>query len=202
MNNEQEPTKDAVFVDTIPNLIGMVPGGEKTAKEFLQSSFLGKLDSMVVRYKSLGQALPVEPSLLRYLLEARSLFVEQYDWGAIALCGMTAESVCADVVRERILVSEHKRILSLGYHSQIDEISKMGKFRGPRTAEMLHRIGEIRREYVHLRRPQSNEKEIQDAFQMLRVAVFAEFGLVPVNRGKLGPASRSDAERLTRELGI
>jgi hypothetical protein len=136
------------------------------------------------------------------LLEARDLFVEGFDYGAIALCGMVADSVSIQIAEQRLSGKEKQEALDSGFHSRIEKISELKRFKGPRSAKLLHEIGETRREYVHLRRSTPDHKEVLRTFQVLRLVVDAEFGLVPGAGGKVVPAGPADIERLSKDLGI
>ena len=200
--DEQNPVGIVVFIDSLPNLIKHLPDGKETAREFLLRRFNSKMDSMIENYELLGPALLPADGFLKYLLEARDLFVEGFDYGAVALCGLVADSVCIQVAEQRVSGSEKREILESGFQARVKKIAELKKFRGSRTPELLHEIGGIRREYVHLRRPTAEHKEVLRIFQILRLVVFAEFGLVPGEGGKVVPAGPADIERLAQELGI
>jgi len=199
---ERERVGIPVFVDTMANLIKILPNGKKTVEEFLLSRFNNKMDSMVENVELLGPALLPADSYLKYLLEARDLFVEGFDYGSVALCGMVADAVCVQIAEQRLSGKDKKEVLDSGFQDRIDKIAGLKKFKSSRTPKLLHEIGEIRREYVHLRRPTPDRKEVLRIFQILRLVVFAEFGLVPGAGGKVVSAGPADIERLAQELGI
>src|SRR5437660_4882473 len=134
------------------NLIKILPEGKKSIEEFLLQRFSTKMESMVENVELLGPALLPADEYLRYLLEARDLFVEGFDYGSVALCGMVADAVCAQIAEQRISGKEKQEIVNSGFQDRIDRIAGLKKFKGSRTAELLHEIGAVRREYVHLRR--------------------------------------------------
>ncbi len=74
-----------VFIDTLANLIKLLPNGKKTVEQSLLQRFNSNMSSMIKNVEVLGPALLPADSYLRYLLEARDLFVEGFDYGAVAL---------------------------------------------------------------------------------------------------------------------
>ena len=185
MSDENKaPVGIAVFTDSLPTLSKQLPRGKNDVKQFLLDRFNRKMPSMIKNYETLGPVLLPAEGFLKYLLEARDLFVEGFDYGAVALCGMVADSICVVITEQRVSgEDETKRILDLGYQKRIKKLNKLGKFKGPRTAELLQEIGEIRRNYIHLRRPNPDRKEVVRIFQIMRLVAFVEFGLVPGDGG-------------------
>ncbi len=194
------PVGIPVFVDTMANLIKHLPNGKDIVKGYLLQRFNAKMESMIENVELLGPALVQADDFLKYLLEARDLFVEGFDHGAVALCGMVADSVTTLIAEQRISGKTKQEILDSNFQSRIDKLAGLKAFRGARTQEYLHEIGERRREYVHLRRPTPDRKEVLRIFALLRLVVFAEFGLVPGDGGKVVPARPVDIEKLAGEL--
>ncbi len=176
MNDENNaPVGIPVFIDSLPTMSKQLPRGKNDVKQYLLDRFNRKMPLMIKNYETLGPVLLPAEGFLKYLLEARDLFVEGFDYGAVALCGMVADSICVVITEQRVSgEDEKKRILDLGYQKRIKKLNKLGKFKGPRTAELLREIGEIR----------------------------PEFGLVPGNGGKVVPSRPADIEQLAKELGI
>lgn len=189
------------FVDFMANMIN-IPGGKKPVEDFLRRRFESKMSSMIEKIQALGPALVPMDGYLRYLLEARDLFVQGFDYGAVALCGMVADVVTIQIAEQRVSGKDKQDLLDSNYKSRVEKLGDLNRFRSQRSKGALEEIGNIRREYVHLRRPQPVPKEVERAFQLLRLVIFAEFGLVPGEGGKAVPTRPEDIEGLAKELGI
>ena len=102
---EESASGIIAFVDTVPNLIRILPGGRESARNFLQNEFTAKLDSMIDRYGSLGYLLfSAEGEFVTLIIEARRLFVQEFRRGAVALCGTAVEfiAITSSVIESRL----------------------------------------------------------------------------------------------------
>jgi hypothetical protein len=202
INNE--PTGVVAFVDTLPNIIRVLPNGPEIAKRFLLNDFSERLDSMIARYRSLGYLLfSAEGRFVALVGEARKLFVEGLHRGAVSLCGTAIEFICDDIIRSRLTNDGEKdRLLKLDFRNQVEILEKTNAFRSKRTRPLMHRIYNVRNRYVHPRGERVDEEEVHRVVQMVNLVVVAEFGLVPDTAGKVRPASEADVDFFAKELGL
>src|SRR6266487_5921344 len=130
MSDENKaPVGITVFIDSLPTLSKQLPRGKNDVKQFLLDRFNRKMPSMIKNYETLGPVLLPAEGFLKYLLEARDLFVEGFDYGAVALCGMVADSVCIQVAEQRVSGSEKREILESGFQARVEKIAELKKFR-------------------------------------------------------------------------
>ncbi len=200
----EEPVSVIAFVDTVPNVIKPLPDGPDRAGQLLQGEFSSRLPSMVQRYSSLAAVIfKAEGRFVTLVREARSLFVEGFHRGAIALTGSAIEFLCDDLIRNRISdISEREALLKLDFRHQVEELEKRGSFRNPRTKQLFHKIYDIRNRHVHPHEANASESQAHVAVQLLALAVIAEFGLLPDSEGKVRLSSESAVESMVKEFGL
>ncbi len=201
---EESASGIIAFIDTVPNLIRILPRGRESARIFLQNEFTAKLDSMIDRYGSLGYLLfSAEAEFVTLVIEARRLFVQGFQRGAVALCGTAVEFICDHVIRNRVSTEQDRNnLLSLDFRRQVEKLKEARKFRSTRTGSVMHQIFDIRNDYVHPRGVTIDEKRVHRAIQMLNLLVVAEFGLVPGEGGRARTSTEDDVTFFARELGL
>ena len=199
-----EKTKDReteVFIDYMPNLIRI--GQTKTAEDFLKEKFEKTLPNKITRYGKLPP-LNIRLGLFRSLIqEARNLFIDGYHTGAIALCGMTVEALCVTIADERVKDESLKNQLidpSKDCRKKIKLLKKY--FRISKSASWLHKVLDIRKEYLHLHKIRVLSEDVLECIIWVHLAVIAEYGLFPTGGGKVRFATKEDIDQMAKRFGL
>lgn len=190
-----------VFLDSLPGLIRM--GQIDMAKDFLRKRFEQMLPDRITRYGMLPSlSVKLEPfnSLVQ---EMRSLYIDGCFRGAIALCGMSVEALCIAVAEERVTDKELRQKLTDPLNEKIrDKIKCLEKyFRIQETASLLHRVLDIRKEYIHLHKTQILPQEVLECINNTHLAIILEYGLIPTEAGKVRSVTQEDVDNLKSQLG-
>jgi len=199
-----DETKDkeiVVSIDFLPNLARL--GQTEIVEDFLRKKFKDSLSSKIARYGKLPYlVLRLGPfSLL--IREARDLYVDEYYRAAVALCGMTVESLCIAIAKERVKDESLRKQLIDPSEKCRKKIKSLKKYlRIAKSASLLHRVLDIRKEYLHLHKARVRPEEVLECINTLHLAVIAEYGLVPAEGGKVRFATKEDIEQLARKMGI
>jgi len=188
------------FTDTIPNLLKL--GREQEVEDILLSEFEGKLPMMLRRYRNLHYLLfKTGRRFLQFLLEARKLYIEGFDWATVALCGMTVEAICISIINERITDStQRKKLLELDCRKQIENLKE--KLRIIKSGSLMHQILDVRNDYVHLKKEIPDPKEVLACLNKLHLVVIAEYGLVPWKNGKARLSKDEDLKGFAMKMGL
>lgn len=199
-----EKTKDieiTAFIDSFPNLVRM--GQTKMVEDFLKKKFEDSLPSKISRYGKLPALFIRLGPFYSLIQEARNLYVDEYYRAAVALFGMTVESLCIAIAKERVKDESLKKHLIDPSEKCRKKIESLKKYlRIAKSASLLHRVLDIRKEYLHLHKVRVRPEEVLECINTLHLAVIAEYGLVPAEGGKFRFATKEDIERLARKMGI
>lgn len=198
---ENEDSEITTFVDFLPNLVKL--GQTKIVEDILRKNFEESLPGRVARYGKLPYIVIKLERFYPLVEAARHLYVDEYYTAAVALCGMTVESLCNAIAEERVSVESLKKLLtdpSVDCRKKIEFLKNY--FKATRSASLLHRVLDIRKDYVHLHRAHVLPEEILTCINALHLAVIAEYGLVPTEGGKARFAIWEDIERLAGEMGF
>jgi len=199
-----DKTKDVeivVSIDFLPNLIRL--GQTKIVEDFLRKKFKNSLPSKIARYGKLPHLMVRLGPFNSLITETRNLYVDEYYRAAVALSGMTAESLCISIAEERVKDESLKRQLtdpSIPCRTKIEPLKKY--LRIAKSASLFHRILDIRKEYLHLHKTRVLPEEVLKCINMLHLAVIAEYGLVPAEGGKVRFATKKDVEQLAKKMGM
>jgi len=199
--DETKDVKILVSVDFLPNLVRL--GQTKVVEDFLREKFENELPSKIARYGELPYLIVQVGSFNSLIREARNLYVHEYYRAAIALSGMTAESLCISIAEGRVKDEPLKKQLtdpSIPCRKKIEPLKRY--LRIAKSASLLHRILDTRKEYLHLHKTQVIPEEILKCINTLHLAVIAEYGLVPAEGGKVRFATKKDIEQLAKRMGI
>jgi len=201
-DNKTKNEEVIAFLDTLPNLVRT--GETKIVENFLRSKFEESLPSKIARYGNLPYLITQLGLFSEYLLEARNLYVEEYYRGAVALCGMTVEALCTAIAIDRVNDDESlkNRLIdpSEDCRKKIEYLKKY--FRIAKSASLLHRVLDIRRDYLHLHRTTVLAEEVLECINRLHLAVIAEYGLIPAGQGKAQAATEEYINQLAREMKL
>lgn len=199
-NNKTNDKEIEMFIDFLPNWVKL--GQTKTVEDFLRKKFDDTLLSKTGRYGKLPN-LHVRVKLFYSLIrEARNLYVDEYDRGAIALCGMTVEALCIAIAEDRVEDEPLKNELTDPQKNCRKKIKRLKKyFRISKSASWLHEVLDIRRDYLHLRKTQDLSRDVLECIKKLHLAILAEYGLFPVGNGKWRYATKEDIVQFARNLG-
>jgi len=196
-----EDTEIMVFIDTLPNLIRM--GQTKIVEDFLRKKFEDTLTSKIARYGKLQYLLVKLGPFNSLIQEARSLYVNEFYRAAVALCGMTVEALCIAIAEERVKNESLKKKLTDPSEKCRKKIRLLKNYlKMDKSASLLNRVLNIRKEYIHLHVTRVVPKEVLRCINTLHLAAIAEYELVPAERGKVRFATKKDVEQLARKLGI
>lgn len=190
-----------VSIDFLPNLVRL--GQTKIVEDFLRKKFKNSLPGKIARYGKLPYLIVRLGPFNSLIREARDLYVDEYYRAAVALSGMTAESLCITIAEERVKDESLKKHLtdpSMNCRKKIEPLKKY--LRIAKTASLLHRVLDIRKEYLHLHKTTVLPEEVLKCISTLHLAVIAEYGLVPAEEGKVRFATKKDVEQLARKMGI
>jgi len=190
-------------IDFLPNLVRL--GQTKTVEDILRKKFENNLLSKITRIGKLQILMHTckEAPFNSLIGEARYLFVDEYYRAAVASCGMTVESLCIAIAKERIRDKSLKIQLKDPSMSCRDKIKPLKKYlRVAKSASLLHQVLDVRKKYLHLHETQVLPEEILKCINTLHLAVIAEYGLVPANGGKVRFTTKEDVEKLAKEMGI
>jgi hypothetical protein len=116
---------------------------------------------------------------------------------------MTVESLCIAIAEERVLDGALKKQLvdpSFDCRKKINSLNIY--FRIKRTASLLHRVLDMRRDYIHLHKTELIPEEILTCVNLLHLALISEYGLVTVDNGKVKFAGEDYIGRLAKEMGV
>lgn len=199
-----DETKDIEIIasiDFLPNLVKL--GQTKIVKDFLRKRFKNSLPSKIARYGELPYLIIRLGPFNSLIREARDLYVDEYYRAAVALCGMTVEAFCTTIAKERVKDESLKKQLtdpSMECRKKIEPLKKY--MRIAKSASLLHRVLDIRKEYLHLHKTRVFPEEVLKCINTLHLAVIAEYGLVPAEEGKVRFATKEDIEQLARKMGI
>lgn len=199
--DETKDVKIVVSVDFLPNLVRL--GQTKMVEDFLREKFKNGLPSKIARYGKLPYLMVQVGSFNSLIREARNLYVDEYYIAAVALSGMTAESLCISIAEERVKDKSLEKQLtdpSIPCRKKIEPLKKY--LRTSKSASLLHRVLDIRKEYLHLHKTRVLPEEVLKCINMLHLAVIAEYGLVPAEEGKVRFATKKDVEQLAKKMGI
>lgn len=197
-------TKDIEIMaslDTLPSLIRM--GMTKTAEDFLRRQFEESLSIKIARYGELPDLFIRLRSFDSLIREARALYVDEYYRAAVALCGMTVEALCIAIAEERVKEEYLKKQMinpSVDCRKKIKPLKKY--LRIAKSASLLHQVLDVRKEYLHLHKTRVLSEDALKCINTLHVALIAEYGLVPADRGKVRFATEEDVEQIARKIGL
>lgn len=188
------------FIDTIPNLLKS--GMEQQVKEILSNQLKNKLPLTIKRYKDLHYLMfETRGIFLQFLMEARRLYVENFDWAAVALCGMTVEAICVSIINERVMEKDTRTdLMRLDCRKQIETIKD--KLRIRKSASIMHKILDLRNDYIHLKRKKPDPTEVLECLNRLHLVVIAEYGLVPWKNGKVRMSNEEDIKHIALKIGL
>jgi len=200
IDNRTDDKEIEMFIDFLPNWIRL--GQVTKVQEILRKKFDVTLPSKIARYGELP-TLHVQVKLFHSLIrEARSLYVNEYDRGAIALCGMTVEALCIAIAEDRVKDEQLKRELTNPRKKIREKIERLKKyFRISKSASWLHQVLDIRRDYLHLRKTRVLSSDVLECINRLHLAVLAEYGLFPAGDGKWRYATEEDIVQFAKRLG-
>ena len=201
LGDETKDVKIVVSIDFLPNLVRL--GKTKIVEDFLREKFKNGLPSKIARYGKLPYLMVQVGSFNSLIREARNLYVDEYYRAAVALSGMTAESLCITIAEERIKDESLKKQLtdpSMDCRKKIKPLKKY--LRIAKSASLLHRVLDIRNDYLHLHKIRVLPEEILKCINMLHLAIIAEYGLVPAEEGKVRFATKEDVKQLAKKMGI
>lgn len=190
-------------VDFLPNLVRL--GQTKTVEDILRKKFENNLPSKITRIGKLQILMHtcMNAPFASLITEARGLYVDEYYRAAVASCGMTVESLCIAIAKERIKDKSLKMRLKNASIPCRDKIKPLKKYlKIAKSASLLHQVLDVRKKYLHLHETQVLPEEILKCINTLHLAVIAEYGLVPANGGKVRFTTKEDVEKLAKEMGI
>ena len=198
-DNRTEDKEIEMFIDFIPNLVRQ--GQVTEVERILRKRFDEALPSKIARYGEIP-ALHIQVKLFHLLIrEARGLYVDQYDRGAIALCGMTVEALCIAIAEDRVEDEQLKRELTNPQKKIREKIERLKKhFRIPKSVSWLHQVLDIRRDYLHLHKTYVPSGDVLECINRLHLAVLAEYGLF-YGDGKWRYATEEDIVQFAKRLG-
>lgn len=200
VNNKANDAEIEMFIDFLPNLVRL--GQTKTVEDSLRKKFDATLPGKIGRYGKLPN-LHVRVKLFHSLVrEARNLYVDEYDRGAMALCGMTVEALCIAIAEDRVEDEPLKNELTDPQKNCRKKIKHLERFlRISRSASWLHQVLDIRRDYLHLRKTQALSRDVLECINKLHLAILAEYGLFPAGNGKWRYATKEDIIQFAKNLG-
>ncbi len=105
MTNKQKTIP--MFIDLIPNVLKHAVGGPKEKKRIAKSlceRFELKIDDALTRYSSLPPLMVHTGDYCDLLMEARDLYIYDYFYSCVAMCGITAERIVKDIFMRSLLV--------------------------------------------------------------------------------------------------
>ncbi len=190
-----------VFIDSLPDLVRI--GQINVVKDFLRKRFEQTLSDRIARYGMLPSLLVrLEPfnSLVQEMID---LYVNDYHRSAIALCGMSVEALCITIAEERVTNEKLKQELidpSGEIRKKIESLREY--FRIQKTASLLHRVLDIRKEYIHLHRTKILLQEVSECIKKTHLAIVFEYGLLPTEAGKARFVTQEDVENLEKLIGL
>ncbi|MBI2817080.1 MAG: hypothetical protein HYX72_09085 [Acidobacteria bacterium] len=149
-----------IFLDFLPNQ----PKNEDTRESFrnlLRQSFEQKLPAAADRLFELPPILVRQEDYLPLLLESRELFIAGYFYSCVAVCGIVAERLVKDLLRNSILV-ERDGVQSPPTARAFDQfeyvdMSKLVQFLkeagllNEEAAKAALKLGQLRNRYAHAR---------------------------------------------------
>jgi hypothetical protein len=188
-------------IDFLPNLVRL--GQTKIVEDFLRKKFENRLPGKIARYGEVPYLIVRLGPFDSLIREARDLYVDEYYEAAVALSGMTAESLCITIAEERVKDELLKKQLtdpSMDCRKKIEPLKKY--LRIAKSASLLHQVLDIRKEYLHLHKTRVLPEEVLKCINTLHLAVIAEYGLVPAEEGKVRFATKEDIEQLAKKMGI
>jgi hypothetical protein len=198
-NNKKEEI--LVFIDSLPDLVRI--GQIDVVKDFLRKRFEQTLSDRIARYGMLPSLLVRLEPFNSLVQEMRDLYVNEYHRGAIALCGMSVEALCITIAEERVTDEKLKQELidpSREIRKKIESLRKY--FRIQKTASLLHRVLDIRKEYIHLHRTKILLQEVLECIKKTHLAIVFEYGLLPTEAGKARFVTQEDVENLEKLIGL
>jgi hypothetical protein len=175
----------------------------KTVEDYLRKKFENALISKIARYGRLPYLMVRLGPFNSLIRETRNLYVDEYYRAAVALCGMTAESMCISIAEERVTDESLKSQLtdpSMDCRKKIEPLKKY--LRMIKSASLLHRVLDIRKEYLHLHKTRILPEEVLECMNTLHLAIIAEYGVVPAEKGKVRFATKEDIAQMAKEMGI
>jgi len=189
-----------VFIDGLPGLLKS--GREQEVREILSSEFEKKLPMMLQRYKNLHFLMFRTVGIfLQFLYEARKLYIEGFDWAAVALCGMGVEAICISIINERTEdITIRKKLLEMDCRRQIENLKD--KLRITKSGSLMHQILDVRNDYVHLDRKIPIHEEVLTCLNKLHLVIIAEYGLVPWKKDMVRPSDYQDLKRFAVKMGL
>jgi len=198
-DNRTEDKEIEMFMDFLPNWVKH--GQVAKVEGILRKRFDESLPSKIARYGELP-TLHVQVKLFHLLIrEARSLYVDGYARGAIALCGMTVEALCIAIAEDRVKDEPLKRQLTNPQGKCRRKINHLEKyFRISKSALWLHQVLDIRNDYLHLHKIRVPSEDVLEAINRLHLAVLAEYGLFSRD-GKWRYATEEDIIQFAKRLG-
>ena len=199
--DETRDVEIVAFIDALPNLVRI--GQTKIVEDFLKKKFEESLPSKIANYGRLPYLIVQLGPFYSLIRESRDLFVDEYYRATVALCGMTVEALCIAIAEERVSDESLKKQLTDPSKYCREKIELLKKyFRIPKSASLLHRVLDIRREYLHLHKTRVLPEEVLECIKSLHLAVIAEYGLVLAEGGKVRFATNEDFEQLATMTGL
>ena len=197
----REDFEVVAFIDALPNLIRM--GQTKEIESILRKRFEKNLPRKVARYGELQHIFIKFGPFNSLMQEARSLYVDQYYRAAVALCGMTVEALCIAIAEETANNESLKEKLTDPSEKCRKKIRLLKNYlKVDKSASLLNQVLNIRKKYIHLHETRVVPEEVLRCINTLHLAVFAEYGLVPAEGGKVRFATKKDVEQHAGKLGM
>jgi hypothetical protein len=122
-----------------------------------------KLPIAEQRAPNLPEALVARGPYLPLLVEARELYVWGFDYGCVAMCGITAERITKDVLRAAVLVQQEGQVSTPPpvAFDQLERVEVSGLVRflqhsglvSKEVAEAAWQLLQLRNQYAHARGP-------------------------------------------------
>lgn len=196
--------------DVIESFVDFLPGhirhfGKDSQRQTLLQRYEGQLDSTLYRYSMLNDLMIYvqDGKYLELILETRDDFIHGRYWSMVALCGMTIEAMCKDIAKirgeEEAFV---KKIQDQDVRNNIEDLREGGYFWLPCTPGMMHRIHDIRIEYVHVKLEKPEEKQMFECLMLTNFVMLAEFGMQPGDKGKVIRVDREYLDRIAKSTGV
>ncbi len=116
-----------VNIDTIPNIMEMT-GKDDTARSILRLKFNANFENMIARYKELPAIIVEYGRYSPLLLEARELFIEGKFYSCVAMCGISAERIAKEILRNNIKIKRDKKKWTLPSDEQSSILDRLDMY--------------------------------------------------------------------------